>query len=78
MKRTTKEPWFGPKKYLGWGWSIASWQGAVVVIILVALLAGDFTLFHRTLTGILGALAILVIFAFLAMLTADLPGGPKV
>jgi hypothetical protein len=75
VRRVTKQPWFGPKRLIGWGWTVRSWQGAVVSVVFVGLLV-------LALTTISGpprfATAAVVMLAFLAVvvLTGDPPGGP--
>ena len=33
----TRQPWFGPKRF-GYGWGPRTWQGFLVVAVLIALL----------------------------------------
>ena len=35
--RVTKKAWFGPKRYLGWGWTPTSWEGWLVIGVFVVL-----------------------------------------
>ncbi|HET9647530.1 MAG TPA: hypothetical protein VFP34_04780 [Microlunatus sp.] len=35
--RVTRKPWFGPKRYLGWGWTPVSWEGWAAVGVFVTL-----------------------------------------
>ena len=75
MPRVTKTAWFGPKKYLGWGWTITSWQGAVVTAVFAVVIIAAFTLFHGVLRFAVPAAAF-VAFLVVALLTGDPPGGP--
>ncbi len=73
MQRVTRRPWFGPRKYLGWGWSPATWEGVVVTVVMVGLLIANPLLFHL---GVVGTVAILAVFFVIALLTGGKPGGP--
>lgn len=75
IRRITHKPWFGPKRTVGWGWRVTSWQGAVVLtlflfcVFMIALCA------HTTVVGALGAITLAVLFVIIALLTGDPPGG---
>ena len=28
-----EKPWFGPKRWLGWGWAPCSWEGWLVAVV---------------------------------------------
>ena len=75
MPRLTKDPWFGPKRYVGWGWAPRSWQGWLttaamvgLVIIAVATVRGP--------VGFAVALIVIILFLVLAWLTGTAPGVP--
>jgi hypothetical protein len=75
MKRVTQQPWFGPKRYAGWGWRIASWQGlAVTAAMAAALIILILAWPHVAAAWIIG---ILVIYLGVVVLTGDPPGGPR-
>jgi hypothetical protein len=38
MPPLVKEPWFGPRRLLGYGWSPVTWQGWLVIVVFVAAL----------------------------------------
>jgi hypothetical protein len=35
--RVTKTVWFGPRRWLGWGWTIKSWRGLLTTALFIAL-----------------------------------------
>ena len=73
--RVTSKPWFGPKKYLGWGWRVVSWEGRVATAIFVALMITAGLLAGRSRVI---ALAVLIIaFGVVVLFTGDRPGGPS-
>jgi len=77
MKLLTKEPWFGPKNYVGWGLSPRTWQGGIIMFVFIAavmlaiFLAKDLLMKFITL-GIL-----VILFIIIVLLTGGKPGGPK-
>ena len=76
MQRLTEKPWFGPKRYLGWGWSISSWQGGIVTVSFWMLLIANFIVFHHSFTGYAGALSLIGLLIGVILVTGDGPGGP--
>jgi hypothetical protein len=76
VRRITQKPWFGPKRHLGWGWTVQSWQGAVVTVIFVGLVAAALVLVTGPLRFVAAAVA-LAAFLVVALLTGDPPGGPS-
>lgn len=34
MKPVTNNPWFGPKRF-GWGWGARTWQGFLIIVLLL-------------------------------------------
>jgi hypothetical protein len=75
MKRLTKKRWFGPKKW-GWGWRPVTWQGWLVVLVyvaLIALLARDVKNLDQTTFFIILALATIILI-IVAYLTGGKPG----
>lgn len=78
MKPLTKKPWFGPKRYVGWGLSPRTWQGVVVMLVFVALILLTDVFFLKDLILRLVAVGILfVLFILITILTGGKPGGPK-
>lgn len=75
MPRLTKEPWFGPKRYVGWGWAPASWQGWLATGLMVALVIAALRILRLPLGPPVAAVVVLVFLA-LAALTGTKPGGP--
>ena len=75
MRRLTKHPWFGPKKYIGWGLTIYTWQGAVLTLAAVVLVVASVVLLRPLAVGVIGAACVLVAYIAAAFLTGDPPGG---
>lgn len=76
MRRITNKPWFGPKKYIGWGWRITSWQGFVILMVFIGFLISDLVYSRRGFMGIVGAILISIAFVYVALITGGPPGGP--
>jgi amino acid transporter len=74
IRRITNKPWFGPKKYIGWGWRVTSWQGAVVLVVFIVSILMIVTYARSTLYGTFGAFLLTLVFIFVALLTGDPPG----
>ena len=36
--RVTSKPWFGPKRFFGWGWTPVSWEGWAVIGVFFILI----------------------------------------
>jgi hypothetical protein len=76
VRRLTKTPWFGPKRYVGWGWRVATWQGWVVTAIFAALALVGLAVF----TGVARWAAVIVVlvgYFVVILLTGTPPGGPR-
>jgi hypothetical protein len=73
MRRITKEPWFGPKRFVGWGWRIASPQDLVVTVVFGALAVSGVFLLRRWSWLVL--LVLLALYQGVVVLTEDPPGG---
>ena len=73
--RVTGKPWFGPKKYFGWGWRIASWQGCLTtaIFLLLILMSSIFCSGSRVVPVVVLFLA----YGVVVLLTGDPPGGPS-
>ena len=73
--RRTRRPWFGPKRLVGWGWRVTSWQGWVVTVILLGLIVGASAIWGaRAWPAVVG---LLVVYLVITVLTGDPPGGPR-
>ena len=77
MKRLTKKAWFGPKKWIGWGWSPVSWEGWMVILVYIVLAAWVFPGFSRSETGTGTIIGLTFALIIVVILTGDKPGGPK-
>ena len=75
MPRLTKEPWFGPKKYVGWGWTPISWQGWLATPLFLGLFVAAVWLIHSPLR-FAAAASLVLPFIALVLLTGTPPGGP--
>lgn len=74
--RRTRRPWFGPKRLLGWGWRVNSWQGRVVTAVLLGLVVLARTWWgSRAWPVIVGLLAVYLV---VILLSGDRPGGPGI
>ncbi len=75
-RRVTSKPWFGPKRHLGWGWRVASAEGAVATGIFLVLLV----VAANVLSGaarIIGFVALVILFMLVVLLTGGPPAGPE-
>jgi len=73
VRPLTKKPWFGSKQWNGWGWRPVSWEGWLITLLVVGLLAGDIALVRDTTASVVVGLVILAGFVLLTVLTGDLP-----
>jgi hypothetical protein len=80
--RVTQTAWFGPRRRLGWGWSITNWRGLLATGAFVAL-QGSVTFWRGspgrwTVWSLVAAhLTLAAAFLLLMVLTGDPPGGPR-
>ncbi len=72
--RVTSKPWFGPKRRLGWGWRIVSWEGRLVSAVFLMLMVASATVGGNS--RFLPMTVLLVLFMVIVLLTGDPPGGP--
>ena len=70
--RVTKKAWFGPKRLIGWGWSIASWEGRLVTAVVLGLALAAHFVWH----SIVAVVALLILYGVVILLTGDPPGRP--
>jgi hypothetical protein len=73
--RVTSKPWFGPKKYFGWGWRIESWEGRLTTAILLLLILMS-TIFWSG-SRVVPVVVLLLAYGVVVLLTGDPPGGPS-
>ena len=70
-----KEPWFGPKRHFGWGWTPVRWQGwAVLAAYLAVILAVVLKLVPQE-QGHVVAIGATAVLLGIAWLTGSKPGG---
>jgi hypothetical protein len=74
MTRVTANPWFGPKRHVGWGWRAITWQGWVVSAVFIASLVGVLAVLHGTALGLGAAMTLLVAYVSVVLVTGDPPG----
>lgn len=74
MRRITRKPWFGPKRYFSWGWRIMSWQGGALLGAYVVLLVIDIIYVPGAAMSISVAVILTALFIYIALLTGDPPG----
>lgn len=73
--RLTAKPWFGPKRYLGWGWTPVAWQGWLTTGILILLLIASDLIWTGT-SAVVAIVVLVVLHLCVVVLTGDPPGGP--
>jgi hypothetical protein len=76
VRRLTKKPWFGPKRYVGWGWRVASWQGWVVTAVMAVLFFLDLALLEGVARWA-GLAVVLGLYLLVVVLTGTPPGGRR-
>ena len=74
-RRITKKSWFGPKKLVGWGWRVTSWQGWVVTGVFFVFVILCTLLFRGS--AWIPILVLLLLYGVVVVLTGDPPGGPS-
>lgn len=69
--------WFGPRAWLGWGWTPVSWEGWVLCLAAVAAVVGLTVLFPED-PGLVGpvVLVVVAVLAAACILKGSSPGGP--
>jgi hypothetical protein len=72
----TKRPWFGPKRYYGWGWSPITWQGWLVTAVLGAVVIAAFRYFGITRMAIRAEICAGLVYFAIVLLTGTKPGDP--
>lgn len=75
MPRVTSKAWFGPKKYLGWGWAPSSWEGWAATALFVVLAIAALSALSGA-AKYIAFVAVLAVFGVVLVLTGDPPGGP--
>jgi len=73
--RRTRRAWFGPKRLMGWGWRVTSWQGWVVTAVAVGLIVAARVVWGGHAWPAI--IAVLAVYLAIALLTGDPPGGPR-
>ena len=76
MRRLTRTPWFEPKRYFGWGWRVATWQGWVATAIFAVLFVGALAVFGGVARWVAVAVVLLA-YLVVVVLTGTPPGGPR-
>ena len=76
MPRLTKDPWFGPKRVVGWGWTPITAAGWLVTLATIVLVVASLTTLPRPFNA-LGVVAVALAFGAIAALTGTPPGGPR-
>lgn len=72
--RITAKPWFGPKRYSGWGWTPVSPEGWAATALSVAGIIVSNVMLHGAHLAI-AVVVICVLLVGLALITGDPPGG---
>lgn len=77
MPPLVNKPWFGPRRFPGWGWSPVTWQGwLVTAVFLVAILLCAFLLPGATIKVIVEVVLVALLLAVCA-LTGTRPGSRR-
>ncbi len=74
MPRLTKSPWFGPRRFPGWGWAPVSWQGWLVTGVFIAALAACAIFVHGVVLKTIGELVLIALLLAVSLLTGTKPG----
>ncbi len=69
----TSRPWFGPKKYLGWGWTPITWEGWLTTAVFLAAFLVCFLVIGGG-AGIAGGLILVAAYLGMVLLTGTCPG----
>ena len=73
MRRVTEKPWFGSKRYIGWGWTPVSWEGwAAIGAFIVLLLFSVIVL--QGVVSVIAVTALVGVLLVVCSLTGDPPG----
>jgi hypothetical protein len=70
----TRHPWFGTKKYIGWGWRPISWEGWAVTILWLASVFAAHLLMGATPAFTAVAIGLVVLLLVICWLTGLPPG----
>jgi hypothetical protein len=73
--RVTDKAWFGPKRYLGWGWRITSWEGGLVTAVFGLLVLVSVLVWGRA--CVVPVLVLLGLYLTAVVLTGDPPGSSR-
>lgn len=74
MNEPGRRYWFGPKRWLGWGWTPTTWEGWAVTCVSIVVFTVAAT--THTLAGAILAIVDLVAFFVVIALAGTKPGGP--
>jgi hypothetical protein len=72
----TKRPWFGPKRYFGWGWTPVSWEGWAVTALFLVVVISCRLHFGAGWPGVVSIILCLAVYVGIIGLTGTRPGGP--
>ncbi len=70
-----KKFWFGPRAWLGWGWTPVSWEGWAFTVAALASAFGVIAIGPADRAGSL-VLLIVAVMALVCILKGTTPGGP--
>ncbi|QDQ97009.1 hypothetical protein [Tomitella fengzijianii] len=71
--RFTRQPWFGPKRGVGWGWRPVTWQGWLIVAVFIALVVASGLVFAGA-TAFVAVVVLVVVLIGVCAITGDAPG----
>ena len=73
MPRLTSQPWFGPRRVFGWGWSPISWQAWVVIALFVVGVTCVIVLVHSVVLMLLLEAGLILALIVVCLLTSGPP-----
>jgi hypothetical protein len=74
MRRLTKTPWFGPRRFPNWGWTPITWQGWAVTLVFIAAIAAAALLIHAPAAKVAVELVLIALLLAVSLLTGGAPG----
>jgi hypothetical protein len=74
MLRLTQNPWFGPRRTLGWGWKPITWQGWAVSLGCIAAILACALAVPGVVLKIVAEVVLVLLLLLVCFLTGTKPG----
>jgi hypothetical protein len=74
MPLLTKNPWFGPRRLAGYGWSPRTWQGWLVIFVFIAAILSCAFLLPGVALKIGAEIVLIALLFAVCLLTGTRPG----